>query len=55
MKNIIRKIPTKLKNNVLSEVKYDPSVKATDIGVLVKNGTEWWYQKTATGKVLHYP
>jgi hypothetical protein len=40
---------------VLVEIKFDPSVKATDIGVLVKDGTEWWYQKTATGNVLHYP
>ncbi len=28
-----------LKNDILSELKYEPSVKATDIGVLVKDGT----------------
>jgi hypothetical protein len=54
MKTITKKTPIKLKNNVLSELKYDPSIKAADIDVLVKSGTEWWYQKTATGKVLHY-
>jgi hypothetical protein len=54
MKTIIKKTPIKLKNNVLSELKHDPSVKSIDIGVLVKNGTEWWYQKTAAGRVLYY-
>jgi osmotically-inducible protein OsmY len=33
------KTDTELKNNVLSELSYEPSVKATDIGVLVKDGT----------------
>jgi osmotically-inducible protein OsmY len=28
-----------IKSNVLAELKYEPSVKATDIGVLVKEGT----------------
>ena len=28
-----------IKNNVLAELKYEPSVKATDIGVLVNDGT----------------
>jgi hypothetical protein len=55
MKTNIKKKSRKLKNNILVEIKFDPSVKATDIGVLVKDGTEWWYQKTATGNVLHYP
>jgi hypothetical protein len=54
MKTIIKKTPIKLKNNVLFELKHDPSIKNADIGVLVKKGTEWWYQKTATGNVLHY-
>jgi hypothetical protein len=42
------------KNEVLCELKYDPSVKVTEIGVLVKDGTEWWYQKGVTGNVVHY-
>jgi hypothetical protein len=42
------------KNEVLCELKHDPSVKATEIGVLVKDGTEWWYQKGVTGNVVHY-
>jgi osmotically-inducible protein OsmY len=33
------KTDTELKNDVLSELSYEPSVKATDIGVLVKDGT----------------
>jgi len=33
------KSDTEIKNDVLSELKYEPSVKITDIGVLVKNGT----------------
>jgi hypothetical protein len=41
-------------NDVLCEIKHDPSVKATEIGVLVKDGTEWWYQKGVTGNVVHY-
>ena len=30
---------SEIKNNVLAELKYEPSVKATDIGVLVKDAT----------------
>jgi hypothetical protein len=44
----------KAKNDVLREIKFDPSVKVTEIGILVKDGTEWWYQKGATGNVIHY-
>jgi hypothetical protein len=44
----------KAKNDVLCEVKHDPSVKVTEIGVLIKDGTEWWYQKGANGNVIHY-
>ena len=33
------KSDTDLKNDVLAELKYEPSVMVTDIGVLVKNGT----------------
>ena len=32
------KTDTELKSDVLAELKYEPSVKVTDIGVLVKNG-----------------
>jgi osmotically-inducible protein OsmY len=32
------KTDAELKNDVLSELKYEPSVKATDVGVLVKDG-----------------
>ena len=35
----IEKTDTELKADVLSELKYEPSVKVTDIGVLVKDGT----------------
>ena len=38
-----------LKNNILSELKFDPSVKATDIGVVVKDGTV-----TLNGSVTSY-
>jgi osmotically-inducible protein OsmY len=38
-KNNIDKTDAEIKNDVLSELKYEPSVKATDIGVLVKDGT----------------
>jgi osmotically-inducible protein OsmY len=38
MINILDKTDTELKNDVLSELTYDPSVKVTDIGVLVKDG-----------------
>jgi osmotically-inducible protein OsmY len=36
---ITEKTDTEIKNDVLSELKYEPSVKVTDIGVLVKDGT----------------
>lgn len=39
MTNIIKKSDTELKNDVLAELKYEPSVKVSDIGVLVKDGT----------------
>lgn len=39
MINTIEKTDTELKNDVLSELKYEPSVKVSDIGVLVKDGT----------------
>jgi osmotically-inducible protein OsmY len=35
----IKKTDAELKNDVLSELKYEPSVKVTDIGVLAKDGT----------------
>jgi hypothetical protein len=44
----------KAKNDFLREIKSDPSVKVTEIGILMKDGTEWWYQKGATGNVVHY-
>jgi len=39
MTNNIKKSDTELKNDVLAELKYEPGVKVTDIGVLVKDGT----------------
>jgi osmotically-inducible protein OsmY len=36
---ITDKTDTEIKSAVLSELKYEPSVKVTDIGVLVKDGT----------------
>jgi len=39
MKSKVDKTDTELKNDVLSELKYEPSVKAADIGVVVKDGT----------------
>lgn len=36
---IAEKADTEIKADVLSELKYEPSVNVTDIGVLVKNGT----------------
>ena len=39
MKSNIKKSDTDLKRDVLAELKYEPSVKVTDIGVLVKDGT----------------
>jgi len=38
MKNNKQKSDTELKSDVLAELKYEPSVKVTDIGVLVKDG-----------------
>jgi osmotically-inducible protein OsmY len=39
MQRTIEKTDTELKNDVLSELKYEPSVRVSDIGVLAKNGT----------------
>jgi osmotically-inducible protein OsmY len=39
VKNDVLKTDAQLKEYVLSELAYEPSVKATDIGVLVKDGT----------------
>lgn len=39
MSTITLKSDTEIKNDVLSELKYEPRVKVTDIGVLVKDGT----------------
>jgi osmotically-inducible protein OsmY len=39
MKSNLKKSDTDLKRDVLAELKYEPSVKVTDIGVLVKDGT----------------
>jgi hypothetical protein len=39
MRAAIQKTDTEIKTQVLSELQYEPSVKATDIGVLVKDGT----------------
>lgn len=49
MKSKVGKTDTELKNDVLSELKYEPSVKATDIGVVVKDGTV-----TLNGDVANY-
>ena len=38
MKNNAEKTDTQLQADVLAELKYEPSVKVTDIGVLVKDG-----------------
>ena len=38
MINTLDKTDTEIKNDVLSELKYEPSIKVTDIGVLVKEG-----------------
>jgi osmotically-inducible protein OsmY len=56
------KSDTDIKSDVLSELKYEPSVKTTDIGVLVKNGAvtltgytntygEKWHAVHATKRV----
>ena len=39
MKSSIKKSDRELKTDVLAELEYEPSVKVTDIGVLVKDGT----------------
>jgi osmotically-inducible protein OsmY len=39
MSTIVNKTDAEIKTDVLSELGYEPSVKATDIGVLVKDGT----------------
>ncbi len=39
MKSNIKQSDTELQTDVLAELKYEPSVKVTDIGVLVKDGT----------------
>ena len=39
MSTITIKSDTEIKNDVLSELRYEPRVKVTDIGVLVKDGT----------------
>jgi osmotically-inducible protein OsmY len=38
MINTLDKTDAEIKTDVLSELKYDPSIKVTDIGVLVKDG-----------------
>jgi hypothetical protein len=42
MQTTTEKNDLKEKNDVLCEIKRDPSVKATEIGILIKDGTEWW-------------
>ena len=39
MQRTIEKTDTELQKDVMSELKYDPSVKVSDIGVLAKDGT----------------
>jgi len=39
MKSFVEKSDAEIKSDVLSELKFEPSVKVTDIGVLVKDGT----------------
>ena len=39
MINTLNKTDSEIKNDVLSELKYELSIKVTDIGVLVKDGT----------------
>jgi osmotically-inducible protein OsmY len=39
MLDVLDKTDAEIKNDVLSELKYEPSIKVTDIGVLVKDGT----------------
>jgi VCBS repeat-containing protein len=49
MINILDKTDTEIKTDVLSELKYEPNIKVTDIGVLVKDGTV-----TLNGSVTNY-
>jgi len=49
MTNFIQKTDVEVKTDVLCELKYEPSVKATDIGVLVKDGAV-----TLTGYTVSY-
>ena len=49
MHTIMEKTDADIKTDVLSELKYEPSVKATDIGVLVKDGSV-----TLNGNVANY-
>jgi VCBS repeat-containing protein len=49
MIKVLDKTDTEIKNDVLSELKYEPSIKVTDIGVLVKDGTV-----TLNGSVTNY-
>jgi osmotically-inducible protein OsmY len=62
MKIIVEKTDAELKNDVLSELKYEPGVDISDIGVLVKDGavtlngfvtnyTEKWNAVSATKRV----
>jgi len=39
MKTTIEKSDADLKNDILSELKFEPNVRTTDIGVLVDHGT----------------
>jgi len=49
MKNDVKKSDMELKDDVLAELKFEPSVRVTEIGVLVKNGTV-----TLNGFVTNY-
>lgn len=62
MKTIVEKTDTELKNDVLAELKYEPGVNISNIGVLVKDGAvtlngfvtnygEKWNAVTATKRV----
>jgi osmotically-inducible protein OsmY len=62
MQTMATKTDAQLKNDVLAELKYEPSVKITDIGVLVKDGSvtlngyatsygEKWHAVTAAKRV----
>jgi hypothetical protein len=54
METIIKHSDSKIENNVLCQLEYDPSVKVAAIGILIKDGTEWWYQKGAAGNIIPY-